>query len=73
MATDVTNVADVIYSLSVTSVVCVANDRILYLAVPPTTYQTFFQLQFVQKVIQQLQIQLMIYDPTKEEILEWKK
>jgi XisH protein len=48
-------------------------DRILYLAVPITTYQTFFQLQFVQTVIQRLQIQLIIYDPKKEEILEWKK
>lgn len=48
-------------------------ERDLYLAVPLGTYQTFIQLQFVQKIIQQLQIQLMIYDPTKEEILEWKK
>lgn len=48
-------------------------DRILYLAVPITTYQTFFQLQFVQTVIQRLQIQLIIYDPKKEEILEWTK
>jgi hypothetical protein len=48
-------------------------ERVLYLAVPLGTYQTFIQLQFVQKIIQQLQIQLMIYDPTKEEILEWKK
>lgn len=48
-------------------------DRILYLAVPITTYQTFFQLQFVQTVIQRLQIQLIIYDPKNEEILEWKK
>ncbi len=48
-------------------------ERDLYLAVPLGTYQTFFQLQFVQKIIQKLQIQLMIYDPTKEEILEWKK
>lgn len=48
-------------------------DRALYLAVPLVTYQTFFQLQFVQKVIQKLQIELMIYDPKEEEILEWKR
>lgn len=48
-------------------------ERALYLAVPIGTYQTFFQLQFVQKVVQQLQIELMIYDPKKEEILEWKR
>ena len=46
---------------------------VLYLAIPLVTYQTFFALQFVQKVIKHLQILIIIYDPIDEVIWQWKK
>lgn len=46
-------------------------DRTLYLAVPVETYNTFFQLSFVQKSLKRHQINLIIYDPIKEEITQW--
>ena len=46
-------------------------DRIVYLAVPNETYQDFFQLPFIQRVLKRYQIKLMIYDPKQEEILQW--
>jgi len=46
-------------------------DRILYLAVPWETYHTFFQLSFVQRSLDRHQINLIIYDPIKEEITQW--
>ena len=47
-------------------------DRILYLAVPSDTYKSFFNLQFIQLVIQQYQIKLMVYDYLNEVIVKWK-
>ncbi len=43
----------------------------LYLAVPLNTYDSFFQLPFVQSTIQQHQIKLAIYAPEKQEIVKW--
>lgn len=43
----------------------------LYLAVPLNTYDSFFQLPFVQYTIQQHQIKLAIYAPEKQEIVKW--
>jgi hypothetical protein len=47
-------------------------DRVLYLAVPSDTYQTFFQTRFAQIVLGRYPLKLLIYEPTLEEILEWK-
>jgi XisH protein len=46
-------------------------DRILYLAVPIETYEEFFQLSFVQKSLKRHGVNLIIYDPNKEEINKW--
>ncbi len=46
---------------------------ILFLAVPVGAYQTFFTLPFVQTVINRFQLRILVYDPTEEAILEWKK
>lgn len=46
-------------------------ERILYLAVPLDTYNTFFQLPFTQAIFQQNQLRLVIYDIEKEEIAKW--
>lgn len=47
-------------------------DRILYLAVPFDIYDEFFKLSFIQKVLQRMQLKILIYDEQKEEILQWK-
>lgn len=47
-------------------------DRILYLAVPADTYQTFFQTRFAQIVLERYPLNLLIYEPVLEEILEWR-
>lgn len=44
----------------------------LYLAVPSSTYESFFQLPFVQSTIQQYQLKLAIYIPEKQEIIKWQ-
>jgi XisH protein len=46
-------------------------DRILYLAVPLETYSDFFQIPLVQKSLKRHGVNLVIYDPIKEEIEEW--
>jgi XisH protein len=48
------------------------SDRPLYLAVPIDTYKTFFQERFVQEAVKIYQVKLLVYDPVKEEIVEWK-
>ncbi|NJO83051.1 MAG: fatty-acid oxidation protein subunit alpha [Blastochloris sp.] len=47
------------------------SDRILYLAVPLETYYTFFHLPFAQLAIQRYQVQMIIYDAVREEIVQW--
>jgi hypothetical protein len=46
-------------------------DRTLHLAVPLETYDDFFQLPFIQKSLKRHAINLITYDPIKEEIKEW--
>jgi XisH protein len=46
-------------------------DHLLYLAIHRETYQTFFQSRFVQLEIDHHQIELIIYDPIMEEIIQW--
>ncbi len=46
-------------------------DRTLYLAVPLETYDDFFQLPFIQKSLKRHAINLINYDPIKEEIKQW--
>jgi hypothetical protein len=48
-------------------------DRSLYLAVPATVYRKFFQLPFVRMVSDHFGIQFIVYDPVREEIVEWIK
>ena len=47
-------------------------ERILYLAVPLTTYKTFFQLDFPQEMVQENQVKMIIYDVKLEVIIKWK-
>ena len=45
-------------------------DRELYVAVPLNTYNDFFSLQFIQKVVQTT-LKLLIYDEQSEVISQW--
>ncbi|MBD0328063.1 XisH family protein [Nostoc sp. 'Peltigera malacea cyanobiont' DB3992] len=46
-------------------------ERVLYLAVPLTTYKTFFQLDFPQAMIEENQVKMIIYDVEQEVIFKW--
>jgi hypothetical protein len=45
------------------------SERVLYLAVPLETFETFFQTQFAQIVVQRHQLKLIVYDQLSEEIV----
>ncbi|MEB3181352.1 MAG: XisH family protein [Nostocaceae cyanobacterium] len=47
------------------------SDRLLYLAVPEETYQTFFQTRLAQIAVRRHQLKLIVYDPILEEIVRW--
>ncbi|WP_309741483.1 element excision factor XisH family protein [Chamaesiphon sp. OTE_20_metabat_361] len=42
------------------------------MAIPLSTYDSFFQLPFVQATIQQHQLKLAVYEPEAEEIVKWQ-
>ncbi|MBD2694223.1 XisH family protein [Anabaena catenula] len=48
------------------------SDRILYLAVPSDTFESFFQELFIQEAIKLYQVKLIIYDQFQEVIVQWK-
>jgi len=48
------------------------SDRILYLAVPEDTFESFFQERFVQEAIKLYELRLLIYDSDQEIIVIWK-
>ncbi|MCT7953290.1 XisH family protein [Ancylothrix sp. C2] len=48
-------------------------ERILYLAVPLETYNTFFTLRFTQMVLAENQIKLLVFNPNEEVISKWEK
>jgi hypothetical protein len=45
--------------------------RELFLAVPVDVYRTFFSLDFTKGVLEQYTVNLLIYDPEKEEVTQW--
>ena len=46
-------------------------ERVLYLAVPLTTYKTYFNLDFPRDMIEENQVKMIIYDVEHEVIAEW--
>jgi XisH protein len=48
-------------------------ERILYLAVPLTTYRTFFQLDFPKEMVEENRVKMIVYDVENEVIVQWKK
>lgn len=47
--------------------------RTLYMAIPVDKYTAFFELPFIQTVIESCRVNLIIYDPKKEIIVKWIK
>lgn len=46
-------------------------ERQLYLAIPLEAYETFFQTKFAQTAIDRYCLQLVVYNPVLEEIVQW--
>jgi hypothetical protein len=46
-------------------------ERVLYLAVPEDTYETFFRSDFIQIAIVEFQLLLIVYEPQQEIIVQW--
>ncbi|NEQ08970.1 MAG: fatty-acid oxidation protein subunit alpha [Moorea sp. SIO2B7] len=47
-------------------------ERKMYLAISEDVYEVFFTLVFTQNAVEKYQIKLIIYDPKKEVIKQWK-
>jgi hypothetical protein len=48
-------------------------ERILFLAVPVDTFESFFQEQFIQEAVNLYKVKLIIYNPLQEVIVTWKE
>ena len=48
------------------------NERILYLVVPGNVYDSFFTMGFIQSLVKQNQIHLIVYDIEQEAIAQWQ-
>lgn len=48
------------------------SERKLFLAVPNNAYKTFFQKEFARMVIQEYQLEILVYDIQNEVIVRWK-
>ncbi|WP_204105469.1 MULTISPECIES: XisH family protein [Spirulina sp. CCY15215] len=46
-------------------------ERILYLAIPLTAYQSFFLRDLPKAAIQRYELKLLVYDPMNEAIVKW--
>jgi hypothetical protein len=46
-------------------------ERLLYLAIRDTVYESFFQERIVQIVLKRRQLRLLIFDEIQEEIIQW--
>lgn len=47
-------------------------ERVLYLAIPTDTYQTFFMLPFAQLAIEEYALKLLVYRVDDEVIVKWQ-
>ena len=48
------------------------SERKLFLAVPDNAYKTFFQREFARMVIQEYQLEILVYDIQNEVIVRWE-
>lgn len=47
------------------------SNRLLYLAIPERTFNSFFQRPFIQELIRRKQMKLIVYLTNKEAIDQW--
>lgn len=47
-------------------------ERRLFLAIPDTACRTFFQKDFPRMVIREYQLEILVYDIEREEVLSWQ-
>ncbi|MDZ8186414.1 MAG: XisH family protein [Nostoc sp. ChiSLP02] len=47
-------------------------ERVLFLAVPLSTYRSLFSRDFAQSSVQEYQVKLIVYDPNDEVIVQWQ-
>ncbi|MEH1786840.1 XisH family protein [Nostoc sp.] len=47
-------------------------ERVLFLAVPVSTYRSLFSRDFAQISVQEYQVKLIVYDPKVEVIVQWQ-
>ena len=48
-------------------------NRVLYLAVPETTYNNFFSKPVIQRTIEKIDCKIIVYHPQNETIVKWVK
>ena len=48
-------------------------NRVLFLAIPKGIWSRFFQKPLIQKSLARIQAKVVVYDPVKNEIVEWIK
>jgi hypothetical protein len=48
-------------------------ERILYLAIPEDVYNEFFMRRFIQRAIAEYQLKLLIFNPDRKEIVQWRE
>lgn len=46
-------------------------ERTLYLAVPFTSYESFFQRELPKASVKRHQVKIIVYNPVREEIVKW--
>jgi hypothetical protein len=47
-------------------------NRELLLAIPEDTYLEFFEIAFVRRIRKKYNLELLVYDPSNEVIIQWK-
>ena len=47
-------------------------DRTLYLAIPVDVYDEFFSRRFIQRIIGEYKLKLLVFNPEQEEIVIWR-
>jgi len=48
-------------------------DRVLFLAVPKETFETFFKYDLIEEIVSEHSLRIIVYNPKKEVIEQWIK
>jgi hypothetical protein len=59
------------YSIYRTLLARISPERVLWLAIAQDIYEDFFRQPAVQDIVVAHTIRLLVFDPTREEIVEW--